>query len=302
MTDDPRPILVTGAAGFVGAALVRTLRSRGLEVAAGVRSSTAVGRLERLPVDAPRVELDLDDPDAGQQRLDTLAPRAIVHLAWHARPEDYLHALDNRGSLAASRTLFAAAARRGTPIVAAGTCLEYAPARRPLREDDPSEANSEYAKCKLAALAFARTLEGAPGWRFTWARLFHIHGPDEAPGRLLPSIARALRAGQRFDLPAGDQVRDHLHVDDVAAALALLVERGHSEIVNVCSGKPVSLRELAWTMGEAIGRPELLRFGAKESAPGMQHLLGDPARLRSLGFRPAHSDLRADLRALARVW
>lgn len=295
---NPGAVLVTGAAGFVGAHVVRALLERAREVVAAVRAPDAAPRLDGLR--ARRVALDLDRPGRAARTLDQVRPAVVVHLAWYARPRDYGTSLANVASLLGSAALFEAAAERGLRVVGAGTCLEYAPASRALREDDPTRPASLYAACKLAALVAGRALAETRGGAFAWARLFHLHGPGEDGERLLPRIARALRAGQTFDLSAGDQVRDHLHVSDAAAALVTLAESDARGVFNVCSGRPLALRDLALQLGEVMGRPELLRFGAHPAPPPETRFLhGDNAHLRALGWEPARTDLRADLRELA---
>lgn len=294
-----RPVLVTGAAGFVGAHVVRALLRRGLDVVALVRDTEACPRLRDVRERVCLAAADLEVPERVARVLDALGPAAIVHPAWYVHPGDYLSSPRNVPALLAAASLFEQAAARGARVVAVGSCLEYAPTARPMREDDPTLPASLYAACKLAAGVVGRALAATRGLRFTWARLFHVHGPGEAPERLLPAVARALRAGQPFELSPGDQVRDHLHVEDAAEALAHLACSDATGVVNVCSGRPLSLRELLTTLGEELGRTELLRFGARPPvAPDARFLCGDPARLRGLGFTPAHTDLRADLREL----
>ncbi len=57
-----------------------------------------------------------------------------------------------------------------------------------------------------------------------WGRVFFLYGPGEAPGRLVASVARALLAGERAATGDGTQIRDFLHVDDVAGAFAALLD------------------------------------------------------------------------------
>jgi nucleoside-diphosphate-sugar epimerase len=89
-------------------------------------------------------------------------------------------------------------------------------------------------------------------------------------------------------LTDGLQQRDHLHVADVASAVATLAVGQASGVVNVCSGQPVTLRHVIETAARFVGRPDLLRFGARaRSADEVAFLVGDASRLRGLGWVPS---------------
>jgi nucleoside-diphosphate-sugar epimerase len=98
-------------------------------------------------------------------------------------------------------------------------------------------------------------------------------------------------------LSPGEQVRDHLDVRDVAAALLHLAERDISGPINVCSGTPVTLRTVLETVGLELDKVDLLQFGARAySASEIMFLVGNPARLSATGFRPRHADLAQSIR------
>jgi dTDP-6-deoxy-L-talose 4-dehydrogenase (NAD+) len=80
----------------------------------------------------------------------------------------------------------------------------------------------------------------------TWARLFYTYGEGQAPTSLLPLLAAAAARGDtHFAMSSGEQLRDYLPVRDVAAKLAALALRDSGAgIVNVCAGKPISVRGL----------------------------------------------------------
>jgi nucleoside-diphosphate-sugar epimerase len=111
------------------------------------------------------------------------------------------------------------------------------------------------------------------GFSLAWARLFFVYGPGENPDRLVPSVARALLRGEAAPCSEGSQVRDFLHVDDAAWALVRLLESEVEGPVNIASGRPVGLRELLLSIGEAVGTPGLLEFGKVPLRPGEPPLL-----------------------------
>jgi nucleoside-diphosphate-sugar epimerase len=287
-------IWVTGARGFIGRHVCAIAAAGGHDVWAIV-SPTTEGK---LPPPIPQVlTLSLGDPAEVMARAKDVTPEAVIHLAWHAHPSDYLRSHENieslRMTLTLARALLTTGCRR---MVGVGTCLEYATLPRPRREDDPTEPQSLYARCKHAAHLVLSELFRREQGSLTWARLFHMHGPGEHPARLIPSLAAALRNGQPFALSPGEQVRDHLDVRDVASALVHLAQTRSDGPVNICSGDPVTLRTVLEMVGQKVGRPELLQFGARPYMPGeVMNLSGDATRLRETGWRPSHPDLGASL-------
>jgi len=281
-------VLVTGACGFIGSQVVKKLLADGHEVVAVDRRQDLLARL--APGDPRLVPAagDLDDIPATRTLLADTTPDALVHLAWYARPDDYLVSHENLTSLNMTVRLIQAALAVGCrKLVLAGTCVEYATVGRPLTEDDPVDPRSLYGGCKHAAWWVTRSLATAAGAELSWARVFHLHGPGEDATRLIPWVARELRAGRPVELTDGTQVRDHLHVSDVAAGFVTLLARGTSGVFNLCSGQPVTLRQVLETVGEIVGRRDLLRFGARPHRPGeAMFLAGDSSRLRALSWRP----------------
>jgi nucleoside-diphosphate-sugar epimerase len=282
-------IVVTGAGGFIGAVVVDELLAAGHEVVAVDR---APGRLAHRPAGAvgrPVLEIgDLGDPAWAGDLVRRVPPEALIHLAWYADPNDYLTSPENVASLAMTTAFIRAAIGAGCrKAVLAGSCVEYATADRPLRETDPVVPRTLYAACKHAAGIVAGALAAPAGAELAWARIFHLHGPGESERRLIPWVARELRAGRPVELTDGTQIRDHLHVADVARGLVALLQPGAAGEYNVSSGEPVSLRRVLETVGDIVGGKHLLKFGARPHRPGeTMFLAGDSGRLRALGWTP----------------
>ena len=281
-------VLVTGAAGFIGASVIRQLLAGDHQVIAVDRSSEA---LERLPLEASaisRAAIDLADEKRMAVLLNEVRPDAVIHLAWYADPIDYLTSHANILSLTVTSTLVEAALSTGCrKFVIGGSCAEYARCDRLLVESDPVEPRTLYAAAKRAAWQVACALTAETGAELAWARIFHIHGPMESRRRLIPWVASQLRSGLAVELTDGKQIRDQLHVSDVASGLVTLLGPGASGIYNVCSGEPVTLKQVLETVGELVGGKDLLRFGARPYGPNeTMFLAGDSSRLRALGWAP----------------
>jgi nucleoside-diphosphate-sugar epimerase len=231
-------------------------------------------------------------------------PTHLLHLAWETTHGAFWSAPANLDWLAASVHLVRAFAEAGgRRAVVAGTCAEYLWDDRVCHErTTPLEPATLYGAAKHALHVALRGYAGAVGFELAWGRVFLLHGPGEPPGRLVPSVATAMLEARPAACSHGRQVRDLLHVDDVAAGFGALLASGVTGAVNVASGEPVTLAEVVGTIGEITGHPELLRLGAIPASPGEPAtLVADVRRLRDeVGFRPRH-DLREGLEMTVRA-
>jgi nucleoside-diphosphate-sugar epimerase len=292
-------VLVTGAAGFVGREVVRQLSIGGHEVVAVARTPEQLNRIvaQRSKISKiSRVAVDLDSSDSVCHLLRNTRPDALIHLAWYANPGNYLTSHRNLACIGMTTGLVEATLAAGCrKLILVGSCAEYAPQGRPVIESDPVDPRTLYAACKHSAWSVARVMAAETDAQLAWARIFHVHGPGEHERRLIPWVAGQLGAGIPVSLTDGSQMRDHLHVSDVAAGLVAMLRPGAAGIYNVCSGQPVQLRSVLETVGDIVGRRDLLKFGVLPHRPNeAMYLAGSPGRLRALGWTP-HFDLRTGL-------
>jgi nucleoside-diphosphate-sugar epimerase len=145
-------------------------------------------------------------------------------------------------------------------------------------------------------------LASQAGSSFAWGRIFHLYGPFEPEARLVPSIILSILKGLPAKCTHGRQVRDFMHVDDVARAFVRLLYDPAEGVVNIATGQGVSIADVAREITEIIGRPDLLRLGAlPEPADDPPRLIADTGRLQALGFHPAYS-LREGLQQTVGWW
>ena len=256
-------VLVTGATGFVGSHVVRRLLAAGERVTAVVRPSSSRWRLEGIEDRVELIQADLEDVEAVTAHLRRVKPETCIHTAWYAEPGKYLPSPKNLDSLRASLALLEELAKVGCRhVTGVGTCFEYDMASQPLSEDSLTRPFTLYAACKLAFYVIATQRAPQLDMGFAWGRLFYLYGPYEDERRLVPAAVKALSTGQEFPTTSGTQVRDYLHVQDVASAICAVCLRRLSGPFNVCSAQPVTIRDVVGTIGELLGRPDLIRLGA----------------------------------------
>lgn len=273
-------VLVTGGSGFIGLPLLAELMRRGQEVHA-LSSRATPPALEGVRWH----RADLGDEASVRALLAELRPERLVHLAWYVEHGRFWSAPENvlwvERSLALLRAFAAAGGRRAVLL---GTCAEYSweDADEPLSElTSPLAPATLYGVAKDTLRRLASAYAQQEGFELAWGRLFFLYGPREAPARLVASVIRALLAGEPAETASGTQRRDFLHVDDVAGALAALLERPVVGPVNIASGNAVVLADVVDLIGRELGRPELVRRGALPDRPGEPPLLAaDVTRLR----------------------
>ena len=263
-------ILLTGAGGFIGSHVARELLRAGHEVHASVREGSDLRRVADLP--ALRVH-------RGPLDQVPVRPDLLVSLAWIATPGKYLEGPENLDCLRETRSLLSKVECRA---VVAGTCFEFDTSLGRLREDSPVKPTTLYARCKDELRREVETRHDS-----AWVRFFYQYGPWEDERRLVPAVIRALLKGQEAKVSPGGQRRDFLHVEDVASAVRAVAESRLTGCVNVGSGEAPTVKEIVTTIGEAVGRPELLRFGAVPYYEGEPMLIvADNAKLRTSGWSP----------------
>jgi len=290
-------IPVTGAAGFIGSHIARELVRQGHEVHAVVLPGIDRSRVADVAPSLRFIEADLLAPSVARadRRFDL-----CLHLAWYVEPGKYLHAPQNREWVGASLELARRLRDEGCQrFVAAGTCFEYATSDPPQSESTPTAPTTVYAQSKLELFQALPSV----GIDFAWVRFFYQYGPYEDPRRLVPVVINLLRQGQEARLVTGDRIRDYLHIEDVASAVCAVAQSKLTGAVNIGSGVPVTVRDIAWKIGELLGRVDLIKLGAFPDSPTEpMHLLADNTKLRQgTGWKPRYS-LEDGLRQTIEWW
>jgi nucleoside-diphosphate-sugar epimerase len=295
-------VFITGASGFIGTHLVPLLLQGGCEVAAlCLPDDPATRALNGGPVRV--ITGDLSTIEEIVPQVQNFHPEACVHLAWYVEPGKYLDSPQNITCLSYSLRLIQLLIDSGcTQIVMTGTCAEYDTDVGYLKETSPIKPSTLYAASKLSLSILGQQLARDAGINFAWARIFYLYGNHEDPRRMVPALINSIIRDEVFAASAGEQIRDYLHVCDVASALWFLVERRLGGVYNVSSGEPVTVRRLMETIGDILGKKHLIQFGALSPRPWEpKFICGDNAKLCGVGWQPRFS-LDAGLEDTVRWW
>ncbi len=302
-------VLVTGAAGFIGSHLVDRLLAEGEDVLAVDNLSS--GTLANL-ADARRSrtgKLTFQRVDVTSNALGELVkrqkPEVIFHLAAQVDVRksvaDPLHdaTVNVLGTLNVLQSAAEAGARK-VVFTSSGGCIygEPDPSRLPVTEDQvflpESLPESPYGVSKKIALDYLRYFKVVQGLDYTALALANVYGPRQEPasevgleGQVVAIFSRKMLAGRPCTIYGdGTQTRDFAFVDDVVSAFVAARDKGSGELVNVGSGREVSVNELYAKLAElTASRFEPVYAAAR---PGeLQRIVVDPSKAaRELGWKP----------------
>ena len=248
--------VVTGAAGFIGSTLLRTLLDRGHD-AVGWDSFTGYYDPSLKEQNAHGLPVQRFDVGEDEIRLDGVD--GVFHLAGQPGVLSFGRAFETyvRENVLATQRLFEAAAPAGVRTVLASSSSIYGDAAAyPTREDAAPLPLSPYGITKLACEHLAYAYGQELGLEAVTLRYFTIFGPRQRPDMAFTAMCAALRDGRPFELFGdGTQSRSFTYVDDAVEATILAMERGPAgAIYNVGGGVEVSMLEAIETLAEVSGR------------------------------------------------
>ena len=257
-----KKILVTGASGFIGRHTLAPLLQTGYEVHA-VSSKKKTENETSIKWH----QTDLKNSTQTQDLIGKIQPTHLLHFAWCAEPGKFWTDPENTQWVEASFNLIKKFhAQGGKRVVISGSCAEYEWNKSIYSEKTTSEKPATlYGKCKqelqIKVEAFCHEVDLS----LCWGRIFFVYGPYEHPARLVSSIVRSLLKNETAECSHGNQKRDLLFVEDVASGFVSILENEITGIVNIGSGEGVALKDVIKTIGDKIGRKNLIRMGTLPS-------------------------------------
>jgi len=238
-------VLVTGATGFIGNYVINELLKRDFQVIATSILSYEETKKFNWIDKVKYIQWDLNN--LNQNFFEFFKqPDLLIHLSWEGM-SDLKNPVHITNNLFSSYFFIQNIIENGLKdLVVIGTCLEYGIKNRCLDEDMKSEPIISYSLAKDVLRKFINELKKKHEFNFKWIRLFYIYGKGQSPNSILSQLDKALENNREtFNMSGGEQIRDYLPVEKVAEYIVKIsIQKEINGIINCCSGKPISIKDL----------------------------------------------------------
>jgi dTDP-6-deoxy-L-talose 4-dehydrogenase (NAD+) len=256
-------ILVTGATGFIGNHVVIELLKNNCQV---IATSLHEEKAEAASwfSQVTYIPFGLKNFDDGTNYYSFFEePDAMIHLAWEGLP-NYKETFHLEENLPRHLAFLTNLINNGlTNLTVTGTCFEYGMKEGCLGEEMDCEPANPYAIAKNKLRIQLQLLNARESFNFKWIRLFYMYGEGQSVKSLISQLETALDNNEpQFNMSGGEQLRDFLPVEEVAANIVTIaIQNKVQGIINCCSGKPVTVRSFVEDYIKAKNKSILLNLG-----------------------------------------
>ena len=283
-------VLVTGANGYIGRKVVDALLALGYKV-------TATDFIcDQINPKADRVEIDLFNNNADLYEL-FLKPNRVIHLAWkdgfnHNAPSHIEYLPKHFAFL---KTLIDAGVKN---VAVMGSMHEIGFYEGEVKEDTPCNPLSLYGISKNALRQSLMVLNKNNDFNLYWLRGYYIFGNDEKNHSIFTKLLEKEAQGEKlFPFTTGENQYDFISIENLALEIALAsVQNEVKGIINVCSGKPISLKEMVESFIKKNNLKIRLNYGVFPSRPYDSKIIyGNPDKIKQIVKNAKNKELVKDL-------
>ena len=242
------PILITGAAGFVGSNLARYFVSRGIKVNIIIKRSSNTWRLNDIIKKTNVHYADISDINNVKKIIKKIKPQTIYHLATHGGYSDQTDLVKIKKSIldATYNLINECKKYKFNIFINTGSSSEYGFKNKAMKESDILEPNSYYSVFKSSASLYCQYESLKSNIQIVTIRPFHVYGPYERSNRLIPSLIRNMLNDKKVKLVSPKVSRDMIYISDVVNFYIMVANKKNlkGEIFNLGSGKKTTIKEI----------------------------------------------------------
>lgn len=235
-------ILLTGANGYIGRNLIPSLIKNKHHIYILTRNKLKLKNFtwfKKVIV----IERDFYNSDIEEIKNQLINIDCFIHLSWMNLPNynDPIHVNENLPK--EKNFLIKILKMRIKKLIVAGTCMEYGMVNGEVSEITKTNPSSQYGIAKDQLRIFLESLQSSDyEFSLTWLRLFYVFGNDQPERFIIPQLEKAISNNEKyFKMSHGNQVRDFIHIQKVVEKIIYVLENNLKGIVNISSGKPLSL-------------------------------------------------------------
>ena len=256
---------LSGATGFLGQNICRELLQLGYQTNIICRDKQKAlnlfGNPENLSVTVCK---DIFDAERSvlYEYFDNID--VFIHCAWQLDSKMESQTNNIRSLIGTINLAKAMIPHSDKKFIGIGTCAEYQPANTPLSIHAPIGPINQYGACKASAQMILSSMFSQTSISFLWCRVFYLFGEGENENRLHSYIHAKMKYNQPVMLSEGNQIRDYLNVKKAASRILSEINNNKSGVINVCSGIPITIREIAEEIADQYQAKHLLKFGERQ--------------------------------------
>ena len=242
------PILITGAAGFVGSNLTRYFVSRGIKVNIMIKRSSNTWRLNDIIKKTNVHYTDISDINNVKKIIKKIKPKTIYHLATHGGYSDQTDLVKIKKSIldATYNLINECKKYKFNIFINTGSSSEYGFKNKAMKESDILVPNSYYSVFKSSSSLYCQYESLKSNIQIVTIRPFHVYGPYERSNRLIPSLIRNMLNDKKVKLVSPKVSRDMIYISDVVNFYIMVANKKNlkGEIFNLGSGKKTTIKEI----------------------------------------------------------
>lgn len=243
-----KPILITGAAGFIGSNLTRYLVKKRFNVNIIIRKSSDIWRLKDILDKLNIFYADLSEKKKIRNIIKIIKPKTIFHLAAHGAYSDQKDSESIKNAVFDSTINLINECKKYnfSAFINTGSSSEYGFKNKAMKESDILKPNSYYSAFKSACSLFCQYESINSNVHITTVRPFHVYGPFERQSRLIPTLINNMLQKKNVKLVSPNISRDLIYINDLIDFYLLIAKQKklRGEILNLGSGKRTTIKEI----------------------------------------------------------